>query len=303
MSIYHIPVMLNEVLYYLNIMPNCWYIDCNLGGGGHTEGILKAGGKVIGIDLDPDAILEVAKNHNLKAKIINDNLQAVSENLILVQSNFSNLSEIVKKSHRRPILGILFDLGVSSYQLEKPERGFSFNVNAPLDMRMDKKSPVTAADLIAGLLEKELTELFWNLGEERFAKPIARKIVEYRQKKRIETTNELANIILSVRHRTAGDRTHPATRIFQALRITVNDELNSLRLTLPQAVEVLDKQGRLVIISFHSLEDRIVKNFLKNEQQNYSIKIITQKPIIPTEEEVEKNPRARSGKLRASAKI
>lgn len=305
--------MLNEVLSYLDIKPGAWYVDCNLGGGGHTEGVLKKGGKVLGIDLDPDAINKVAKKHQLKVETIQRHLQAISDNLILYQSNFADLTVIVRQFNPNPILGVLFDLGVSSYQLETAKRGFSFNIEAPLDMRMDPESKVTAADLINGLHEKELAELFWKLGEERAARPIARKIIKYRQNKKIETTNELANIILSVRHRTAGDRTHPATRIFQALRIAVNDELNNLRSGLPQALEVLDHKGRLVIISFHSLEDRIVKNFLKNEgqaflsydneQQNGLIKILTQKPITPTEEEIKANPRARSGKLRAAEKV
>lgn len=303
MSKYHIPVMLKEVISHLNIKKNGWYIDCNLGGGGHTEGILQAGGKVLGIDLDPDAISEVSNNHNLKIDNANGNLQAISENLILIQSNFSNLASIVEQFCPGPIYGILFDLGVSSYQLEKPERGFSFNTSAPLDMRMDPQTKVTAADLINALHEGELTELFRNYGEENFAKPIARRIIEERKKKRIETTNDLSQIITSIRHRTSADRTHPSTRVFQALRIAVNDELNSLKEALPQALDVLASNGNLVVISFHSLEDRIVKNFFKDEQKKCSIKIITQKPIEPTEEEIERNPRSRSGKLRVAEKL
>lgn len=303
MSNYHIPVMLKEVVSYLDVQKGQWYIDCNLGGGGHTEGILQAGGKVIGIDLDPDAINEVARNHNLPVEKIDKNLQAVSENLILMQSNFSNLKNIVDKFKPGQIWGILFDLGVSSYQLEKPERGFSFNIDAPLDMRMGPQTQVTAADLVNALHEGELAELFKNYGEENFAKPIARRIIEARKEKRIETTNQLAQIIASVRRRTSVDRTHPATRVFQALRIAVNDELNSLKEALPQALEVLTPGGKLVVISFHSLEDRIVKNFFKDEQQKCSIKIITQKPIAPTEEEINTNPRSRSGKLRVAEKI
>lgn len=303
MSIYHIPVMPEEVIHYLDIQPGQWFVDCNLGGGGHTAEILKKGGKVIGIDLDPNAISEVAQNHNLKLEKINDRLQAVSDNLILVQSNFSELKSIVEKFAPGPINGVLFDLGVSSHQLETPERGFSFNTDAPLDMRMSPETQVTAADLVNALHEGELFDLFKNLGEESFAKPIAKRIIEARQKKRIETTYELVQIITSVRHRKKTDHTHPATRVFQALRIAVNDELYSLRETLPQAIEVLNSGGKLVVISFHSLEDRIVKNFMKDEEQKCRVTIITQKPIEPTEEEVERNPRSRSSKLRAAEKI
>lgn len=303
MSQYHIPVMLKEVISYLKVKPGRWYTDCNLGGGGHTEGILKAGGKVLGIDLDPDAIIEVAKNHHLIVEKTDESLQVVSPNLILVQSNFANIKQIVDKFSLGQLSGVLFDLGVSSYQLEKTERGFSFNVSAPLDMRMNPVIGVTAADLINVLPEKELSRLFWEYGEERFARPIAKRIAERRKQKRIENTDELAKIILSVRHRTDSDRTHPATRVFQALRIAVNDELNSLKKALPQTLEVLQPRGRLVVISFHSLEDRIVKNFFRNEQKNRTITIITQKPITPTEEEVELNPRSRSGKLRVAEKV
>lgn len=303
MSNYHIPVMLKEVLEYLDIKPNYWYIDCNLGGGGHTEGILKAGGKVLGIDLDPEAISEVAKNHQLEIKEVNGHLEAWSDNLILYQSNFANLKEVVNNTKIDPVMGVLFDLGVSSHQLEAAERGFSFNVDAPLDMRMNPAQGATAADLVNGLYESELARLFWEYGEENFAKPIAKKIVQYRESKKIETTNELAKIILSVRHRTPSDRTHPATRVFQALRIAVNTELESLEEALPQTVEVLAPKGRLAVISFHSLEDRIVKNFYVDQEKKGTLKILTDKPITPTEEEIAFNVRSHSGKLRVAEKI
>lgn len=302
MSSYHTPVMLKEVINYLEIKEDRWYIDCNLGGGGHTEGILRAGGRVLGIDLDPDAINEVAKNHGLQIDNSAQGLRAISSNLILIQTNFSNLLEVTNKYLQDPVMGILFDLGVSSYQLETARRGFSFNADAPLDMRMNPNIGVTAADLINVLPEKELARMFWEYGEENFAKPIAKKIVEYRRRKKIETTNELAHIILSIRHRTKGDRTHPATRVFQALRIAVNDELHSLEETLPQVLEILGPGGRLATISFHSLEDRIIKNFMRNEEKKCSIKILTQKPILPSETEVQNNPRSRSAKLRAAEK-
>lgn len=303
MSNYHLPVMPAESIKYLAVKKDGWYIDCNLGGGGHTAQILKKGGKVLGIDLDSDAISEVAKNHNLEVKPTSQGAAASSDNLILIQSNFTNIDQIVSNLKLKNICGVFFDLGVSSYQLETANRGFSFNLDAPLDMRMDQSFGATAADLVNGLHEKELTELFWKYGEENFAKPIAKKIVEERKLAKIETTNQLANIILSVRRRSLTDRTHPATRVFQALRIAVNDEINSLKETLPKAFEILAPKGRLVIISFHSLEDRVAKNYFKQLEQTKNAVILTDKPVETSDDEVTLNPRSRSGKLRAIEKI
>lgn len=294
MSDYHIPVMLKETLRDLQIKKGRWYVDCNLGGGGHTTGILEAGGNVLGIDLDPDAIWEVTKN--LKQYLAEGKLK-------LANTNFANIRDAVKDNGVPQVSGVLFDLGVSTHQLEIAERGFSFNADAPLDMRMDNSKGVSAKDLVNGLYEKELAELFWKLGEENFSKPIAREIVKYREKKSIETTNELAQIILSVRRRSPADRTHPATRIFQALRIAVNDELNSLKEALPNAFSVLKPGGRIAVISFHSLEDRIVKNYFKELDMQRAGKLITEKPIETSEEEANKNPRSRSAKLRVIEKI
>lgn len=301
---YHIPVMLQETVSFLRVRPGKWYVDCNLGGGGHTEGILRSGGKVIGIDLDQEAIREVAKKYQLQLEEKEQRLQAFSENLIICQENFTNLKQVITRFSLNGIYGVLFDLGVSSHQLEEAGRGFSLNVEAPLDMRMDQiHMSVTAADLVNGLHERELAQLFWKLGEERFSRPIARQIAEYRQKKKIETTNELAGIILSVKSKSKVDRTHPATRVFQALRIAVNDELNSLKEVLPQAVDILQPGGRLVVISFHSLEDRIVKNFFQDQEKLRAVVAVTKKPIIPTVFEVNLNPRSRSGKLRVAEKV
>lgn len=294
MSKYHTPIMLNEVISYLNVQPNHWYIDCNLGGGGHTDEILKAGGKVLGIDLDPNAIEEVAKNH--------PHHFAQSENLILIQENFAHLSQIISLTPISPISGVLFDLGASSSQFDNPERGFSFNSDAPLDMRMNSGFGVTAADLLNALSEKELARMFWEYGEESFAKPIARKIIEYRKNKKIETTFELVQIITSIKFHDR-KKIHPATKIFQALRIAVNEELNNLEETLPQALEILQLGGRLVVISFHSLEDRIVKTFMRNKEKECRATILTQKPIKPTKVEIFKNIRSRSANLRALEKI
>lgn len=301
MSTYHIPVMLGEVIESLSIKPGHWYIDCNLGGGGHTKGILESGGRVIGIDLDPDAIEQVANEYNLTIEDKADHLEAWSDNLILYQSNFANIDQVISKINK-PISGILYDLGVSTHQLETSERGFSFNLSGPLDMRMNPNQPISAKELVNGLYENELADLFWKLGEERFSRPIAKKIVEARTKHPIETADQLAQIVLMVRRRTPNDRTHPATRVFQALRIAVNDELNALSESLPKALEILQPQGRLAVISFHSLEDRIVKNFFRDWANEGKVKLLIDKPIEPTEAEINQNPRSRSGKLRVVEK-
>lgn len=264
MNGYHIPVLLNEVLQALSVKPGEKYIDCTFGGGGHSKAIEQAGGIVLGIDQDPEA-------------------QAP------VRGNFAHLKEIADMAGFHPVSGVLFDLGVSSHQLETDYRGFSFNKEAKLDMRMDQTIGLTAADLVNAGSEKELANLFFKYGEEQDSRKIAKAIVENRP---IQTTNQLAKIILRVSHRGKNDRTHPATRVFQALRIAVNDELNSLEAALPQALELLKPGGKLAVISFHSLEDRIVKNFMKKSLL-----------IRPTEQEIENNPRARSGKLRVMEKI
>ena len=289
------PVMADEAIDLLKVKKGGWYVDCTLGGGGHSEQILKQKGNLIGIDQDPDAIEFVKK------KFLIFNLKFLNKYQI-IQGNFANLKELVNKAGLEKVDGILFDLGTSTHQLLTPERGFSFNTDAVLDMRMDINSQsVTAKDLINGLSEKELVELFFKLGEENFSRPIARAIVSARRLKLIEMGSELAGIVLKVRGKKEG-KNHPATKVFQALRIAVNDELNNLKSALPQAVELLNKEGRLVVISFHSLEDRIVKNYFKEEGKQI-IKIITKKPLTPTREEVNNNQRSRSAKLRAVEKI
>lgn len=266
MNGYHIPVLLNEVVAALEIKPGEKYIDCTFGGGGHFRAIQEAGGIVLGIDQDPEA-------------------QAP------IRGNFAHLKEIADTAGFHPVSGILFDLGVSSHQLETDYRGFSFKRGglSKLDMRMDQTTGLTAADLINAGSEKELANLFFKYGEERESRKIAKAIVSNRP---VETTNDLAEIILKVSHRGKFDRTHPATRVFQALRIAVNDELNSLETALPQALGLLKPGGKLAVISFHSLEDRIVKNFMKKSLL-----------IRPTEQEIANNPKARSGKLRVMEKI
>ena len=288
---FHKPVLLKEAIEFLAVKPGEKYIDVTVGGGGHSEAILKAGGIILGIDCDPEAI-KSAREY-LSSACPNTSWQ-------LARGNFKDLKDIAIAHGFTPVAGVLFDLGVSSYQLETPRRGFSFNLEGPPDMRMDPDLKVTAADLVNGLTENELAEIFLKFGEERFSRRIARAICRARKIRPITTTNELAEVILRARPRRGKfDRTHPATRCFQALRIVVNDELNNLKAALPQTLEILKPGGRLIVISFHSLEDRIVKNFLKLAANEGKLQILTKKPIRPTNEEVKLNPRSRSAKLRA----
>lgn len=278
--------MLEEVLEYLNVQTDKWYVDCNLGGGGHASAILEKGGKVLGMDLDKEAIAEVEENYKL----------------ILVQSNFAKIKEVVEEKQITPA-GVFFDLGVSTHQLEEAERGFSFSKDAPLDMRMDQTYGASAKDLVNALHVGELEELFTKYGEEFQAKRIAKRIVDERANKPIESTGELAEIVAGAYHGSRGDRIHPATKVFQALRIAVNDELNNLKAALPASFEVLAPKGRLVVISFHSLEDRIVKNYFRELEESGVAWVLTDKPVTPSEVEIGRNPRSRSGKLRAVEKM
>ena len=295
MSDYHTSVLLQETIEDLQIQAGEQYIDGTLGGGGHTFEILKRGGKVLGIDVDEDAlefVKQESKNRNY----------SVGKDLILAQGNFKDIDKIAKENSFTSVSGILLDLGISSHHVDAAERGFSFLKDAPLDMRMDKKLQVTAGDLVNVLTRNELIELLIKLGEEPFAKSIASQIVEARKTKRIETTTELSEIIKrAVPFSKKG--INPATRAFQALRIAVNDELNSLLEALPKAISLLEHGGRLAIISFHSLEDRIVKReFLTFEEKGLGT-IITKKPIVPKEEEIVANSRSRSSKLRVFEKL
>ena len=297
-DIYHIPALLNETVKALDIKPKHKYIDATLGGGGHSVEIVKKGGILLGIDQDPEAVSYASER--LK------NAQACPDLLPpkLVQSNFAEIDKVAKEFGFEKVAGILFDLGVSSHQLETSNRGFSFNQEGPLDMRMNPNLSVTAKDLVNGLNEGELAELFWKLGEEKFSRRFAKAICQARLNKPIETCNDLSQIILQeVSPRGRFARIHPATRVFQALRIAVNDELNSLKIALPKAVELLGSQGRIVVLSFHSLEDGIVKRFFIDQKEKGILKIISKSPITPTKEEVILNPRARSAKLRVAEKL
>lgn len=287
----HQPVLLPEAINLLDVKQDHWYIDCNLGSGGHAEGILKRGGRVLAIDVDPVAIDKTKPRFN-----------NLSDRIQYHHGNFSHLKQIASGYSLNQVAGIIFDLGLSSDQLADIRRGFSFSHNGPLDMRLDPDLKVTAADLVNSLNATELEKLFKEYGEETFSKQIAQAIILHRKIKAITTTLELVDIILLSKPKHLS-RIHPATLVFQALRIAVNDELDNLRIALPQALDLLSPQGRLIAITFHSLEDRIVKNFLRQKEQIKIIKQLTKKPISPGKEEVKLNPRSRSAKLRAAIKL
>ena len=302
---FHIPVLTKEVLHYLSFKKGGGvYIDCTLGGGGHSKAILKKiypDGLLIGIDQDIEAI-EAAKVE----------LKNFLGKVKLVKGNFKNLEDILSDLKLEAVSGIIFDLGVSSHQLKEKERGFSFREDSHLDMRMDQTQKFDASILINRYTEKELIGIFERYGEERLSKRIVRLIVTERQKKPITTTRQLADLVIRALPKTKKRkkwRIHPATRVFQAIRIEVNQELKTLEKGLNQAINVLDDKGRICVISYHSLEDRIVKTLFKEvkregiAQKNYGLKILTKKPIRPSSEEVKKNPKARSAKLRVAEKI
>lgn len=283
--IFHAPVLLQEVIKFLAPAPGKSYIDATIGGGGHAFELLKRGARVLGIDRDPEAIEQVRKE---------------TRNVMLVQGNFNKIGEIARSNGFGNVNGILFDLGVSSHQLEVPKRGFSFTKEGPLDMRMDPDLTIKAADIVNNFDERRLYEIFKTYGQEKFSRSIARAICSARQIESINSTVRLAQIISDAKPRGEYVRIHPATRAFQALRIVVNSELLNLESTLPQTTNLLAPGGRLVIISFHSLEDALVKRFLKQEEK---LLVLTKKPIGPSRQEILDNPRARSAKLRVAERL
>ncbi|MBI2019895.1 16S rRNA (cytosine(1402)-N(4))-methyltransferase RsmH [Candidatus Daviesbacteria bacterium] len=286
---YHRPVLLGEVLEVLEVKAGEWYLDCTLGDGGHSLEILKKGGNVLGLDVDPEAI-ERTKGR----------LEGFGESgrFKAIQGNFRDIKNLVLQMDLadQKFAGILFDLGVSSLQLENPERGFSFGKVGPLDMRMDPTLAVTALDLVNGLNKGELYELFTKLGEEKYSRRLAEALVSAREVGPIQTTRQLAELA----EKTLGrrEKIHPATRIFQALRIAVNDELNALKEGLDQVMTLMEENGQILVISFHSLEDRIVKNTFNNWEEEGLGKVVTKKPITPSNLELRENPRSRSAKMR-----
>ncbi len=305
----HISVMLDEVVETLNPQAGETYIDGTFGAGGYTRAILdKADCTVIGIDRDESAL---AMASSWKDKY--------GARLKLVHSNFANAKSALESLGIDKVDAVILDLGVSSMQIDQEERGFSFRFDGPLDMRMDRSSGKTAADLVNTLPEEELANIIYMYGEEKASRRVAAAIVKARAEQKITTTGQLAKIIRSVVHVSPKDRIDPATRTFQALRLKVNDELGEVETILESTLDILKDGGRLIVVTFHSLEDRIVKNFMNDhgkpaaspsrylpatavaEKPRFSI--LTKKPLIPTDAETSRNPRARSAKLRAAMRV
>lgn len=305
----HIPVLLSEAIESLNINPNGIYVDCTLGGGGHSSEILKRlkKGRLISFDQDEYAI-----------SVAESRLKAISDNFTIVHSNFVNIKSCLEELGIKKVDGILYDLGVSSFQLDIGERGFSYNTEAPLDMRMDQNAALSAWNVVNEYSTKELTKIFYDYGEEKFAPAIAKKIDIYRKDKPINTTIELVNIIKSALPAAVLRKTgHPAKKIFQAIRIEVNKELSVFQKSLEDAFKILNVDGRIVVITFHSLEDRLCKRMFKEKSsvnlpsdmpvipKEYlpEFELVYKKALIPTEDELEINNRSHSAKLRAIKKI
>jgi len=302
-STFHVPVLIDEIINNLNCRKGGVYIDCTLGGGGHSKIILSnlyPRCMLVGIDQDKEAIDKAQEE-----------LKTYSDRIKLIKGNFKDLKKLLSILQVKKASGIIFDLGVSFHQLNKRERGFSFREDNHLDMRMDLQQKFNAEILVNTYSENELIGIFKKYGEERFSYRIARRIVAERKKTAISTTKQLSDLIIRTLPKTKKRitwRIHPATRIFQAIRIEVNHELDALEEGLRQAVDVLEEKGRICVISYHSLEDRIVKVFFKEMAKNVSvgetakIRILTKKPIRPSISEIKENPKARSAKLRVAEK-
>ena len=306
LELHHTPVMVPEIMQALKTQPGGRYIDGTLGEGGHSKSILNAvepGGQVLGLDADAEAIT-----------VATERLMEHGDAFLAINTNFRDIRATALRYEFVPVHGVLFDLGVSSLQLDRESRGFSFRRSDPLDMRFSFDQQLTAADIINEYAESELADLIFHLGEDRAARRIARLIV---QKRPINTSLELAELIEKVSPR-RGKRMHPATRTFQAIRIAVNDELSALETALEQAVSLLGQGGRLAVISYHSLEDRIVKNFIRKQASDCicppgtpvcscnhlaTLKMISRRPLTPTDSEIETNQRSRSAKLRVAERI
>ena len=292
----HKPVMMEEVLSFLKLKNGMVVVDATVGLGGHAIEIIKRispGGKLIGIDRDEDS-LEVARKK----------LTPYSSQCTFVHDNFCNIDKILSSSGIKYVDGVILDLGISSFQLDDSVRGFSFTNEGPLDMRMDRTISLSAFDLVNNLTQKEISSILWQFGQERFSNRIARMIINHRVKSPINTTVDLAGLVLkAMPYSRRYHRIHPATRTFQALRIAVNQELESLEIFLGKISNFMSKNGRICVISFHSLEDKIAKNNFRNLSKTNEFKLIVKKPIRPTDEEIENNPRSRSARLRILEKV
>jgi len=294
----HLPVMSAEVIAYLKLAPGQTIVDATMGTGGHSLEILKRitpGGRLIGIDRDEDSL-----------EICRQRLSEFKGACEFARANFLDLDQVLGKLGIASIDGIVFDLGISTYQLKSAQRGFSFQEDGPLDMRLDQSSYISAYDLVNNLNENEISHLLWSFGQERWHKRIARLLVEERKAAPIATTKQLANLVMRAiprRYRRSYYRIHPATRTFQAVRIAVNRELEILENAVKQAAAILNRQARICVISFHSLEDRIIKHTFRALKAGGIIEIITAKPLTPLAGEIEKNPSSRSSKFRAAQRI
>ncbi|MCD6107130.1 MAG: 16S rRNA (cytosine(1402)-N(4))-methyltransferase RsmH [Caldisericaceae bacterium] len=291
MKIYHTPVLINEAIDLLDIKKEDIVMDCTIGEGGHSEKILShvnKFGHLYGIDRDKET-LDTAKKR----------LSSIKTNFTLIHGNFADILNITKEHNVTGVNKIIVDLGISSLQIEIEERGFSFKREGPLDMRMNREERTTALEIINSFPEYEIADIIYKYGEERFSRKIAKKIVNYRKLKTIKTTTELAEIIKKA-YPHKWQKIHPATRTFQALRIKVNKELENLEKFLESFPQILAKNGRIAIISYHSLEDRLIKTYFK---QNEELHILNKKVIKPTPEEISRNPRSRSAKLRGAKKL
>ncbi len=295
---FHAPVMVHEVIDYLKLVPGQVIVDATMGNGGHSLEILKRitpGGRLIGLDRDEDSLA-----------ICRQRLSEFKDSCEFVHANFSDLDQVLEKLGVSNIDGIVFDLGISTYQLKDAQRGFSFQEEGPLDMRLDKSSYISAYDLVNNLNENEISNLLWNFGQERWHNRIAGLLVEARRNQPISTTKQLATLVMRAiphRYRKSYYRIHPATRTFQAIRIAVNRELEILESAIKKAIAILNKQARICVISFHSLEDRIIKHTFRALKTDGIIDIITAKPLTPTVSEIERNPSSRSSKLRVGMRI
>ncbi|MFH1877448.1 MAG: 16S rRNA (cytosine(1402)-N(4))-methyltransferase RsmH [Candidatus Omnitrophota bacterium] len=295
MTLIHHPVLLQEVIEGLELAPGKVILDATAGGGGHSAEILKKispSGKLIAVDRDPEAVERVEAG-----------LRQYKGLTVLINDNFKNVEKILEKAGMKKIDGAVFDLGVSSFQIDDPERGFSFLRDGVLDMRFSRGQKISAKDVVNRYGKEDIAEIIKKYGEERHAGLVAGAICSSRKLKVITTTGELADIVVrAVGRKYRGQKIHPAARTFQALRIYVNEELEAVSEALTKTVSLLNPGGRICVISFHSLEDRIVKNIFRDFKSKGELKIITKKPICPSGEEVRYNPRARSAKLRVAEK-